>query len=330
MRKLGLSLGSLTVVVLLALLAGSASAYVLLSPTRTWDCAPDYIVDNRAGGVPSILDADGGRTRVINAITSNADAWNSESSGTVIKAHAGSVAGFSLGDNVPMLNFTDPLSACTGTCLAATFTAYYNERAAGSGSWRINDADIVTNSTGYNWTSQGEDPGGAGCSSEIYIEGVMVHEIGHGLGLGHSAVAGATMLSSVSYCNNNPATTEADDAAGLNALYGSGFGWWYDTYTNYLTGTGMIQLPAVRHLLLEQRRLELRAPARHRRRQRLRPLPLALERHLLGACGERHEHQLERGHQLQQPERRLAPLGGLLLQRQRHLPLLPRPAVTDR
>ena len=241
MRKLGLSLGSLAVVALLALLAGSASAYVLLSPNRTWDCPPDYIVDNRAGGVPSILDADGGRTKVINAITSAVDAWNSENSGTVIKAHAGSVSGFSLGDNIPMLNFTDPLSACTGTCLAATFTAYYSERSAGSGSWRINDADIVTNSTGYNWTSQGEDPGGAGCSSEIYIEGVMVHEIGHGLGLGHTAVAGATMYASVSYCNNNPATTELDDRNGLNALYGSSFGWWYDTYTNYLTGTGATQ-----------------------------------------------------------------------------------------
>ncbi|HVF60375.1 MAG TPA: hypothetical protein VNJ70_11240 [Thermoanaerobaculia bacterium] len=122
MRKLGLSLASLTLVALLVLLAGSASAYVLLSPNRTWDCAPDYIVDNRAGGVPSILDADGGRTKTLNAITSNADAWNSESSGTVIKAHAGSVAGFALGDSIPMLNFTDPLSACTGTCLAATFT----------------------------------------------------------------------------------------------------------------------------------------------------------------------------------------------------------------
>ncbi|HEX5760909.1 MAG TPA: matrixin family metalloprotease [Thermoanaerobaculia bacterium] len=239
MDKLGLSLGSLLVVALLVGLAGSVSAYVLLSPARTWDCPPGYIVDNRIGGVPSILDADGGRTRVINAITSTTDAWNSEGSGRVIKAHAGSMAGFALGDNVPMLNLTDPLGACSGTCLAATFTGYYAERTAGSGSWKINDADIVTNSTGYNWTSQGEDPGGAGCSTEIYIEGVMVHEAGHGLGLGHSAVAGSTMFASVSYCNNGPATTETDDAAGLNALYGSSFSSAYDTYTNYLSGTGV-------------------------------------------------------------------------------------------
>ena len=227
-------------VLTLLLAAGHGSAYVTLSPARTWNCPPDYVVDNRAGGISSITDADGGRTQIINAINST-NGWNGDSSGTVIQAHAGSVAGFALGDGVPMLNFTDPLSACTSPCLAATFTGYYSERTAGSGSYRIDDADIVTNNTGYNWTSEGEDPGGAGCSSEIYVEGVMVHEAGHGLGLGHSAVAGATMFASVSYCNNTPATTEADDASGLNFLYGSGFSSAYETFTNYMTATGATQ-----------------------------------------------------------------------------------------
>lgn len=222
------------------LVAGGVSAYTPLSPSRTWDCPPDYTVDNRAGGVPSITDGDGGRTRTINAITS-ADSWNGAGSATIVAAHAGSVASFSLGDGVPMLNFTDPLSACTSSCLAATFTGYYAERAAGSGSYKITDADIVTNASGYNWTSQGEDPGGAGCSSEIYVEGVMVHEVGHGLGLGHTGVAGATMYASVSYCNNNPATTEADDESGIVSLYGSAPCTNCRDYTNHLTGTGTTQ-----------------------------------------------------------------------------------------
>jgi hypothetical protein len=67
---------------------------------------------------------------VVNAITSSA-AWNGAGSGTVVRAVKGSVAGFAQGDGVPMLKFSDPVSACTGTCLAATFTGYYSYSGAG-------------------------------------------------------------------------------------------------------------------------------------------------------------------------------------------------------
>jgi hypothetical protein len=193
--------------------ATAASAYVLLSPRRTWSSTPTYIVDNR--GLTGVNDGNGGATRTRNAIISSS-AWNGAGSGTVINATVGSVSGFSLGDGVPMLNLRDPTGACSGNCLAATFTGYY------SGSI-IYDADIVTN-TSHSWTSQGEDPGGSGCSGEFYVEGVMVHEAGHGLGLGHTNVSGATMYPSVSSCKNNPATTENDDEAGINDLYGGGGG----------------------------------------------------------------------------------------------------------
>ena len=204
---------------LIALLAvGSLSAYVLLSPARTWDNAPTYIVDQ--GGLSDVNDGSGGVNAVVSAITSN-QAWNGAGSGTVIHAQSGNTNNVSLGDGTPMLVFGDPFHACNGSCLAATFTGYYSQR--NDGSYRIDDADIVTN-TRYDWTSQGEDPNGSGCSGEFYIEGVMVHEVGHGLGLGHTNVTGATMYPSVSSCNNAPATTEADDEDGLNALYSGGGG----------------------------------------------------------------------------------------------------------
>jgi hypothetical protein len=206
-------------VVILLVVASSVSAFVLLSPPRTWDSPPTYIVDNR--GLTGVNDGNGGVTRVINAITSTA-AWNGAGSGTVVNATAGSVSGFRLGDGIPMLNFRDPTGQCTGSCLAATFTGFFSTRS--DGSVRIDDADIVTNSTGHSWTSQGEDPNGSGCNNEIYVEGVEVHEVGHGLGLAHTNVSGATMFPSVSACNNGPATTEADDEAGINALYGGGGG----------------------------------------------------------------------------------------------------------
>lgn len=200
-------------VLVLLVFATSASAYVLLSPRRTWSSTPTYIVDSR--GLAGVNDGDGGRTRVRNAITSSA-AWNGAGAGTVINAVVGSVGGFNLQDGQPMMNFTDPTGQCNGNCLAACFTGVY------SGSTII-DADIVFN-TSHAWTSMGEDPGGSGCSGEFYAEGVAVHEIGHGLGIGHTNVSGATMYPSVSSCNNNPATTEADDDAAILDLYGGGGG----------------------------------------------------------------------------------------------------------
>jgi hypothetical protein len=192
-------------VLLTTMVVSSASAYVLLSPRRKWASTPNIIVDNR--GQASISDGDGGASRTRAAITATA-AWNGAGSGTVVNATVGSVASWRLGDNVPMLNFRDPERACKGTCLAATFTGFYT-------GGTINDADIVTN-TRYDWTSAGEPDG---CASEFFIEGVMVHEVGHLLGLGHSNVAGSTMYPSVAVCNSAPSSTEADDEAGINDLY---------------------------------------------------------------------------------------------------------------
>jgi hypothetical protein len=193
--------------VLACLVAGSLSAYVLLSPRRTWDSPPNLIVDNR--GLASVSDGDLGRTRTRNAINT---AWNGAGTGTRINATVGSVSGWTMGDGRPMLNFTDPVRACTGSCLAATFTGFFQSR--GNGTNRITDADIVTNATGFNWASAGE-----ACSGEIFVEGVMVHETGHVLGLGHSNVSGATMFPTVSNCNNGPASIEADDRNAINDLY---------------------------------------------------------------------------------------------------------------
>jgi hypothetical protein len=187
----------------------SVSAYVLLSPRRTWDSDPNVRVDSR--GNSTVTDGAGGRNYVRDAIVSSA-AWNGAGAGTVVNATVASVSSFRLGDGIPMLNFRDPVGACSGSCLAATFTGYYQRRS--NGTYRIYDADIVTNPN-VNFASAGEACSG----SEFRIEGVMVHEVGHLLGLGHTNVSGATMYPSVSACNNNPASTEADDEAAIRDLY---------------------------------------------------------------------------------------------------------------
>lgn len=201
--------------VLLAFVAGllaatSVTAYVLLNPPRTWDSAPTYIVDQ--DGLASVVDEDRGVTATVDAIHS-ADAWNGLGLGTVIEARAGDTSGFLPGDGQPMLSFDDPLGVCTGSCVAATFTGYYSPR--GDGSYRIFDADIMTNTT-YDWSSLRETDG---CSDEFFVEAVFVHETGHGLGLGHSGVDGATMAFSIAACDDEPATLAVDDREGLRFLY---------------------------------------------------------------------------------------------------------------
>src|SRR5687768_14362710 len=141
---------TLSLSLLAAMAASSASAYVLLSPRRTWDSAPNVRVDSR--GNPTVTDGVGGRTAVRNAIVSSA-AWNGAGAGTVVNATVASVSGFRLGDGIPMLNFRDPVGACSGSCLAATFTGYYQRRS--NGTYRIYDADIVTNPA-RNFASAGE------------------------------------------------------------------------------------------------------------------------------------------------------------------------------
>lgn len=201
----------MTAVAFAALVATAASAFVLLSPRRAWDSPPTVIVDDR--GNPTVVNVSGrGRTQVRNAITSSA-AWNGAGAGTVVRASIGNVRGsrFRLGDNQPMLNFRDPTGACRGSCLAATFTGFFTRR---SGTDRIDDADIVTNPN-VNYSVPGDNCSG----SEFRLEGVMVHEVGHLLGLGHTNVGGATMFPSVSACNNGPASTAGDDEAAIRNLY---------------------------------------------------------------------------------------------------------------
>lgn len=191
--------------ILVLFAAAGSSAYVLLSPRRTWDTSADYVVDDR--GAASISDNDGGVSNTVQAIK----VW-----GNMITSRSGSVSGWQLGDGIPMLNFRDPEHVCNGNCLAATFTGFYEDR--GDGTFRIFDADIVT-STRYDWTSTSEPDG---CSGEFFIEGVQVHEAGHGIGLGHSDVSGSTMFPSVAACDNGPASLANDDQAAVQDLYGGG------------------------------------------------------------------------------------------------------------
>lgn len=174
-------------------------AYTLLSPRRRWASTP-VSVRTYYRGNSTITDSDGGVTAVVGAIR----AWGIiSSSSTTSSAVRGSAPA------TIMLNSNGGL--CTGNCLAATLTGYYVSQ---SGDDRIYDADVYTN-TSIQFYSSRE----SGCSSEYDIDGVMVHEVGHVIGIGHSSVAGATMYPSISACNTSARTLASDDTAAKNDLY---------------------------------------------------------------------------------------------------------------
>jgi hypothetical protein len=193
-KKTILTLAIATVLVVIA--AEPMMAYTLLSPARTWATVPINVPVYQVGN-NSISDGDGGVTAVVGAIKAWGIVNSSSTSQQAVRGQAPATI---------MLNNNGKI--CNGSCLAATLTGYY------SGS-TIYDADVYTN-TKYKFYSSREADG---CNAEFDIDGIMVHEVGHVIGLGHSSVTGATMYPSVSSCNAANRTLEADDIAGKNALY---------------------------------------------------------------------------------------------------------------
>ena len=193
-----LTLGIITILLVAAV---DASAYTLLSPRRVWKTTPVTVQVNTAGN-STVNDSDRGVTAVVGAIKAWGIVNSSSTSASAVRGTAPAII---------MLNTNGHI--CTGSCLAATLTGYYHTE--GSATY-IDDADIYTN-TKYNYTSSRETDG---CSGEYDIDGIMTHETGHIIGLGHSSVAGATMYPSVAACDFSPRTLATDDINGRKDLYG--------------------------------------------------------------------------------------------------------------
>ena len=179
--------------------ARPAMAYVLLSPRRRWATTPVTVRVYNVGN-STITDGDGGVSRTVSAIR----VWGIISSSTTSSAAVRGSAPATI-----MLN-SNGGGLCTGGCLAATLTGYYVSQA---GDDRIYDADVYTN------TAQPLYSSGESCSGEYDVEGIMAHEVGHVIGIGHSNVAGATMYPTVSACNTANRTLASDDFAARDDLY---------------------------------------------------------------------------------------------------------------
>lgn len=187
-----------TVLMLIALgtvLGDHPIAYVLNGPT--W--APPtmaYTVN------PSNLDVSA--ATISPALAVGANAWRQQSSASFTFTFAGeSTQTTNTNDGVNLVLFRN---ASSGSAIA---TAYW-----WSSGTRIIDADIVFWDGAHRFFT-----GSSGCSAGFYVEDIATHEFGHALGLGHSASPAATMYATTSSCNTGSRTLDADDIAGVRALY---------------------------------------------------------------------------------------------------------------
>jgi hypothetical protein len=164
---------------------------------RGWTRPPvSYVVN------PANLDL--AQSAIAGAVRAGADAWALQSHAAFNFSYAGpSTQTTTTYDGVNLVVFRN---ASNGSAIATT---YWWSNTSG-----ILDADIVFWDAGYRFFA-----GMSGCSGGFYIEDIAAHEFGHALGLGHSAVAGATMYPSVSTCSTANRTLDGDDIAGVEALY---------------------------------------------------------------------------------------------------------------
>lgn len=101
-------------------------------------------------------------------------------------------------------NITSAIGACGGGTLAFTEINFQI-------GWRIRFCE--------NWTWS-DGPGGIP-GGQFDLQGIMTHEYGHALGLGHSGNGSATMFPSASSGSTGERSINSDDIAGLQCIYGT-------------------------------------------------------------------------------------------------------------
>lgn len=179
----------------IAAMSIGASAYVLSGPA--WPTrSTTYVINTANLDLPD--------NAVEAAVRAGADAWALQTGGAFTFSFTGRSTETTNGfDGLNLVVFRN---ASSGSAIATTY--WWS-----SGS-NIVDADIVFWDGGFQFFA-----GTTGCSGGFYIEDIAAHEFGHALGLGHSASAAATMYPTVSSCAMGNRTLDADDIAGVTALY---------------------------------------------------------------------------------------------------------------
>ena len=196
----------------LGALPRQADAYALEGPK--WPASTVVTFQLELGNAPrTLLD---GNTSWNTAAAPALSAWNPEIQRAQFTYVNNSTAPVQSGDNVNSIVFATTLpdgSSFGSSTLAVTYYRY-------SGT-TMTEADIIFNSNQNFDSYRGALKFGSNGYAIGDIRRVLIHELGHALGLAHPDGAGQTVVAIMNSVISNQETLSNDDIAGSQSLYGA-------------------------------------------------------------------------------------------------------------
>jgi hypothetical protein len=189
-----------------ALLVAALAAFTALATVHT----PAYNISGRRWAVNPVpfyinpANSDVSATEATSAILAAAYAWSTQTVADVSWYYMGSSNGTSVSAN----GRNEVFFRQDGGSAAIATTYWWTD-----GSNRLVDADIVFYDGSFRFFT------GNTCEGGYFIEDVATHEFGHALGVSHSDVPSATMVSGTGECNTEKRTLDLDDIQAVESLY---------------------------------------------------------------------------------------------------------------
>jgi hypothetical protein len=139
--------------------------------------------------------------------------WNDVSCSYMLWQYQGRTQNnaWSTGDGENVVSWRDDTWDDSATTLAITSSIFDFQG--------LSDTDIKFNGFNHQWSMTSE---GDGIAGGVDVASVNAHEVGHALGLDHSAELGATMWPSTGPGDDSPRSLSQDDVNGVCALYDTG------------------------------------------------------------------------------------------------------------
>jgi hypothetical protein len=142
------------------------------------------------------------------AVHSSFQTWQNIPAANLLFDYKGTTSARTVGhDGLNLISFADDTTPLGSSAIAVTFSFFRTQ----GGALQFDEADIVF-SPSFTYSTSAE-------ANKFDIQGVLTHEIGHLLGLDHSALVSSVMAPFASVSQLDQRTLTYDDIAGIAEIY---------------------------------------------------------------------------------------------------------------